>query len=285
MVLAIGHNGLPVHVASDLRPDNWRVSPDDKTCRMDDLRFGAVVRAVRIRRGWRQVDLAEKARVSPSTISRIERGHFDRLSLVVIRRVAAALDIRVDLIARWRAGDLDRLLNAKHSALHEQVARMFRADLPAWIMEPEVSFAVYGERGVIDILAWHSGRRALLVIELKTDIVDVNDLVGGVDRKRRHARTVAMARGWDPATVSVWVIVAAGRTNRARVAAHGAMLRAAYPTDGRGIMRWLRDPAASVAALSMWQNVQPGTAMADLSSVRRVRSRNRGPVERDRRVG
>lgn len=200
------------------------------------------------------------------------------LSLETIRRVAAALDIRVDLVGRWRAGDLDRLLNARHSALHEHVARMFRDELPEWIFEPEVSFALYGERGVIDILAWHPGRRAVLVIELKTDVVDVNDLVGGVDRKRRLARKVAQARGWDPEFVSVWVIVAAGRTNRARLAAHGAMLRAAYPVDGRGIRHWLRDPAAPTAALSMWHSVHPRTVKAELSPVRRVRAQHAATV-------
>jgi transcriptional regulator with XRE-family HTH domain len=240
---------------------------------MEDLRFGSVVRAVRVKRGWRQADLGAKARVSASTVSRVERGHADTLSLQVVRRIAAALDVRVELLPRWRAGDLDRLLNSRHSALHEVVARMFRDELPDWVFEPEVSFAIYGERGVIDILAWHGARRALLVIELKTDIVDVNDLVGGVDRKRRLAWQVARTRGWEPESVSVWVIVAAGRTNRARIAAHGAMLRAAYPIDGRTIRSWLRVPAASVAALSLWQNVHPGTAKTDLSAVRRVRKR------------
>jgi transcriptional regulator with XRE-family HTH domain len=137
---------------------------------VDDQRLGAAVRAVRIRRRWRQADVAQAARVSASTISRVERGHVDSLTLEVVRRITAALDIRVDLIARWRAGDLDRLLNARHSGLHEQVARMFRDELPAWVIEPEVSFAVYGERGVIDVFAWHPARRALLVIELKTDM-------------------------------------------------------------------------------------------------------------------
>ena len=245
---------------------------------MDDQRFGSVVRAVRIKRRWRQSDLAAKAGVSASTISRLERGHMGKISLETIRRVAMALDIRVEIVGRWRAGDLDRLLNARHSALHEHVARMFRDEIPEWVFEPEVSFAIYGERGVIDILAWHPGRRALLVIELKTDIVDVNDLVGGVDRKRRLAWKVAQARGWDPAFVSVWVIVAAGRTNRARLAAHGAMLRAAYPADGRGIRHWLRAPVAPLAALSMWHNVQPRTVKAELSPVRRVRARHAVPV-------
>jgi transcriptional regulator with XRE-family HTH domain len=240
---------------------------------MDDLRFGSVVRHVRVKRGWRQRDLAEKAEFSRATISRIERGHVATLSVDTIRRVSAALDIRVELNARWRAGDLDRLLNAKHSALHELVARMFRGEVPAWVFEPEVSFAIYGERGVIDILAWHPGRRAVLVIELKTDIVDVNDLVGGVDRKRRLAWRIARERGWEPETVSAWVIVAGGRTNRARIAAHAAMLRAAFPVDGRGIKRWLRDPVGAISAMSMWPEVRRDDETPGLTPIRRVRQR------------
>lgn len=225
---------------------------------------------MRLKRGWRQRDLAERAGISTSTISRIERGHPGTLSLDTIRAVSSALDIRVELTARWRAGDLDRLVNAKHSALHDLVAEMFHDELPAWILAPEVSFAVYGERGVIDIVAWHPGRRALLIIELKTDISDVNELVGTFDRKRRLGRQVVQSeRGWDPLTVSGWVIVAPGRTNRARIAAHGAMLRAAFPMDGRGIRSWLGDPVGSVSALSIW----PGAATGGrtLAPMRRVR--------------
>src|SRR4029453_8739322 len=132
------------------------------------------------------------------------------------------------------------------SGLHQLVPRHL-ADLPEWIAQPEVSFAFYAERGVIDILAWHPGRRALLVIELKTDIVDVNNLVGTGDRKGRLATQIASERGWikrgePPPSVSIWVIVADGPTNRRRVRAHGAMLRTAFPTDGRSIRGWPRDP-------------------------------------------
>ena len=219
---------------------------------MDDQRVGSVFRTIRIRRGLRQVDVAKLAGVSASLISRLERGHLDEISVGTIRAVARALDVRIELLPRWRAGDLDRLLNAKHSALHELVGRHL-GSLPGWLMQPEVSFAVYGERGVIDILAWHPRRRALLVIELKTDIADVNELVGTVDRKGRHAIRVAIERGWirprdPPPTVSIWVIVADGPTNRRRVAAHRTMLRAAFPGDGRSIAGWLRRPDRPIRA-------------------------------------
>jgi transcriptional regulator with XRE-family HTH domain len=238
---------------------------------MDDARFGSAIRAVRQRRGWRQADLGAKAGVSASTISRLERGHPGSFSLDTIRAVASALDIRVDLVPRWRAGDLDRLVNARHSALHDLVASWFRDELPAWVLAPEVSFNVYGERGVIDIVAWHPGRRALLVIELKTDIADVNELLGTLDRKRRLAREAVAARGWEPATVSVWLVVASGRTNRGRLAVHRSVLRAALPAGRRAIRSWLVDPTGSIAAMSMW-SFDGGRTLAPVRRVRRRRA-------------
>jgi transcriptional regulator with XRE-family HTH domain len=238
---------------------------------MDDLRVGAAFRSVRIKHRWRQRDLAGKAKVSRGLISLIERGHLDKVSLGALRRVAAVLEIRIDVTARWRAGDLDRLLNAKHSALHESLAR-YVEQLPGWVGSPEVSFAVYGERGVIDILAWHASSRTLLVIELKTEIVDVQETIATLDRKRRLAAGIARERGWDPASVSSWLIVTDTRTNRRRVAAHQAMLRATLPHTGVAVRRWLRDPRGTVAGLSFWTDANPGGVKQRIGAVKRVRA-------------
>jgi transcriptional regulator with XRE-family HTH domain len=226
---------------------------------MDDQRTGLALRSVRRRRGLRQGDVARLAHVSQSTVSRIERGHLGPVSTDALRAVCAVVDIRIELVARWRGGDLDRLLNARHSALHELVARFFRS-VPGWIVRPEVSFSIYGERGVIDLLAWDSERRALCVIELKTAIADVNELVGVVDRKRRLAARIVADLGWIPASVSVWVIVGDSRTNRRRIQAHGSMLRAAFPADGRAMRGWLFRPERPIAGLSIWPVTHPGTA-------------------------
>ena len=237
------------------------------------MRVGAALRAVRKRRGWRQVDVAARAGVSSSFVSLCERGHLDLASIRMLRRMASALDVRLDLQPRWRGGELDRLINARHSELHESVARYFVA-VPGWVFEPEVSFSIYGERGIIDILAWHAATRSLLVIELKTLIVDVQALVGDVDRKRRLAKQVARDRGWDAATVSSWVIVLRSATNQRRVAAHRTMLRTALPTDGRTMRGWLLKPSGAVRSLSMWS----GPHLASRQTVDHSRSTRR--VER-----
>ena len=247
------------------------MSAASQTRPVDDQRLGTAIRQVRQRRRWRQVDLAVRSGVSASFVSRLERGHIGPQTLDAVRAVAAALEIRIDLVPRWRAGDLDRLLNAKHSALHESVARWFHDRHSAWTLAPEVSFAIYSDRGVIDILAWHAGRRAVLVIELKTDIADVNELLGTLDRKRRVATKVARDRGWDPITVGTWLIVVDSRTNRRRLGAHEAMVRASLPGAGPQIRRWLQDPVGRVGAMSLWSATANAADRAATAPVRRIR--------------
>ena len=227
---------------------------------MEDLRFGTTIRVARVRRRWRQKDLAMRAGLSRATIWRAEGGHIEELTLGVIRRICEPLEIRVELQPRSRGADLNRMVNARHSALHESVARALARDFPDWEMAHEVSFSLWGERGVIDILLWHPGRRALLIIEIKTEIVDTGELLGTMDRRRRLAREIVKERGWDPLTVSAWIIVAPSRTNERRIAEHRSVLRSAYPADGRQMRRWLRDPIGPIAALSPWWELSTGSA-------------------------
>jgi hypothetical protein len=213
---------------------------------------------------------------------RIERGHIPEMTLDTLRQVAAALEIRLELLPRGRGAELDRLMSRRHSALHESVVRALAHDFPEWVMASEVSFSIWGERGVIDLLLWHPDRRALLIIEFKTEIVDVGDLLGTMDRRRRLAAEIVKPRDWYPLTVSTWVIVTASRTNERRVAEHRATLRAAFPAAGRAMRRWLRDPAGSIAALSMWA----APAAKATAPVRRVRPAGRAtaPSQCVRRV-
>lgn len=237
---------------------------------VDDLRIGLALRRVRLRLGWRQQDVAERAGVSRATYSAIERGHIDRTTVAMLRRLAGVLEIRVELVPRWRGADLDRMIAAGHSRMAEQVGRaLSRA---GWEARHEVSFSHFGERGVIDIVGWHAGRGAMLIIELKTEIVDVNELLVTMDRRRRLAPVVAASLGFAPRSVSTWVVVAETRTNRRRLAAHRTILRAAFAQDGRAISGWLRRPIGSLAALSFLTDDDDRSTRLRVSGVRRVRA-------------
>jgi transcriptional regulator with XRE-family HTH domain len=236
---------------------------------VDDQRLGALLRALRLRRGWRQADVAARAHVSRAVVSSLERGHVLRVRLAPLRRVGMALDVRIDLLPRWRGGELSRLLDRDHAA----VATSLIAHLGAlgWISRPEVSFSVYGERGAVDVLAYHPSHAALLVIEVKTALLDLQDLVAGVDRKLRLAPGLAREIGWTPRVTGAWVVVSESRTARRRAAEHRDLLRAAFPADGRSMRRWLRDPRGQVRALGFWPNARLRNARADIPGRQRVR--------------
>ena len=175
------------------------------------------------------------------------------------------------------------MVAAGHAALHDEVARALLT-LPGWRFLPEVSFSIWGERGVIDILAWHEPTRSLLVIELKTELVDFNELLGTLDRKTRLARHIAAERGWtNPSSVSVWVVVVDTSTGRRRARDHAAMLRSALPDDGRTMRRWLKRPSGRVAALSFWPNMRPGTGTSTTRPIRAAVSRVRVAATHERR--
>ena len=239
---------------------------------VNDVTVGNVVRVLRLRLGWTQLELASRARTSKSTVARLERGDLGSASIDRVRRVLVVLGARLDLVARWNEGDLDRLIRARHSAMHELVARLF-ASLPSWRTAPEVSFSIYGERGVIDLVAWHEATSTLLIVELKTELTDVNELLGKADQRRRLAPRIVADRGWRPLAVGVWIVVADSRTNRRRLAGHQTVIRSAFPTDGRSVGPWLRDPVGALAALSFLSNDHPVTSRRGLARQRRARPR------------
>ncbi|TMB49307.1 MAG: helix-turn-helix transcriptional regulator, partial [Chloroflexi bacterium] len=62
---------------------------------MDMLRLGTVMRAVRHRLRLRQSDVAHRARVSASTVSRVERGFMSPVAIGTLMRIAEALEVGV----------------------------------------------------------------------------------------------------------------------------------------------------------------------------------------------
>jgi transcriptional regulator with XRE-family HTH domain len=215
---------------------------------MEDGRVGLAIRAMRRRRGWRQLDLARAAGVSQTHISAIERGHVRTASLQTIRWIVGALDGRVDFGLRWRGADLDRLLDERHAVLVDAIIR--RLTHLGWLVRPEVTYDYRGMRGSFDLLAFHPVRRALINGEAKTELASVEATLRKQDEKARLAIAVARDRfAWQADRVGRLLILPEQSTARRQVARHAAVFEAALPARGAEVHAWLRVPDRNLAGV------------------------------------
>ncbi len=203
----------------------------------DDLRHRIAVAIVRARRGrgWSQRRLAAEARVSQSTVARAELG--DGGSVEALERLLRAAGARAsaqappsaepgrpDLAHRVGVGTLRRLFT--------------RAGMLVATEQPVVDGSV---RGWIDLLAFDEGLCRLVLVEFKSELLDL----GGTERQvERYARSVlqpARALGWRPREIVVSLVVLATEDADAFVATNRAELAAAFPSRGRAAIRAMLD--------------------------------------------
>jgi transcriptional regulator with XRE-family HTH domain len=136
------------------------------------------IRALRLRKGWWQAVLADRAGVSREAVSRMERGELAGMTIVRVDKIATALGASVSVQVRWQGEQLDRLVDAAHGALQQAVAELLIG--LGWLVRVEFSFNHYGDRGRVDVLAFHPLLRVLLIVEVKSGL--------GCDRGRFGAR-------------------------------------------------------------------------------------------------
>lgn len=232
--------------AQPKRPITGRYTAGGMIVAVNDGELGGVVRALRHRRGWRQSDLGRKANVSASLIGLLERGHAEGLSLPAIRRIGSALGLRLGWDAGYRGAELARLRDADHAQMTEWLTRRLETD--GWTVVPEASFNHYGDRGRVDLLAYHAATHVLAVVEVKTLIADVQEVLGALNAKQRIAPTLARSFGWRPIRAVPFLVVSDSTTNRRRLAAH-ARLFAQFELRGRVAAAWIRRPDAAPAGL------------------------------------
>lgn len=240
---------------------------------MDGRRFGRQFRALRIRLSRRQQDVSADSGLSRSLIAAIDRGELEGVTFGSLLKAADALGANVDLYLRWRGERLDRLVDEAHAALVDVFVRLLRG--LGWIVEVEVSFSIWGERGSIDILAFHPLFGALLIVEIKSVIADSQATIHGLDRKARLAPEVVKKRGWEVRHVSRLLVVGATATSRRRVARLSATYDAAFPARGATVRRWLRAPEGPLAGLLFLAYDSQDGARRTAASRERVRRSKR----------
>jgi len=207
---------------------------------MEAVRLGRQVRALRRRQRITQAELSARARTSRSEIGRAERGQAERLRVATLERIASALGARLEVRLSWNGEALDRLLDASHATLVDEVVRRLRA--VGWECAVEASFNVRGERGAADVLAFHRRTRMLLVVEVKSVVPDVQAMLMTLDRKARLGRSIARQLGWSPDGVGRLLVIGESRTSRRRIERHASLFEAALPSRAIAVRAWLAEP-------------------------------------------
>lgn len=220
---------------------------------MNMERIGRLARMLRVRGRLTQSALAARAGVRRGDVSRLELGRGSRMRIGTVEAILGALGARTRMEMSWNGPELDRLIDQGHATLAAMVKR--RLERWHWLVRVEASYSRYGERGRIDLLAFHTPTCSLLVIEIKTTLADVQQLLGSMDAKARLAPAVADGLGWRPRTVIPALVLAEGATTRARIRELDVLFDR-FDLRGRRALTWMRHPGSPPSGL-LWFSALP----------------------------
>lgn len=201
------------------------------------------LRAIRRRKGWPQAKVAAQLNISQSEMSRRERGSLEDCSVAEVERWGVALGAHVSLDVR--VDGEHPLADERHARLQSWIVGVLRQH--GWTVLVEHSFNHYGDRGRIDVLAYHPIDHLVVAVEVKTRVHDVGDILGRLDVKRRVAPILAREQHWQASAVVPMLLILEHRTNRRRIADHAAAF-ANFVVRGRAASAWLRRPRGPTPA-------------------------------------
>jgi transcriptional regulator with XRE-family HTH domain len=247
---------------------------------MDDVAIGRLVGVIRRRLGLRQADVAQRAKVSQQVVSLLETGGLGRLSLGTARGIASAIGAELVVTVRWRGADVDRLRDEGHATVLAAIALILQAE--GWLTAAEVTYSEYGERGSIDLLAFHPETRILLVVEVKTEVVSVEETLRRHDAKVRLAARIARQRfDWSSVAICPLLAISDTRTARRRIEHHDGVFGRTYPLRGPAARAWIRKPLPGAGLLLFVTGTSEGGGRQDPGSSRRIRQARRLGAEHD----
>lgn len=198
-----------------------------------------ILKAIRRRKGWTQAHVAARIGISQSEMSRRELDALENCSVADVERWASALNAH--LVLEVRAEGERAITDRRHAALQNWLVGLLRQH--GWVTFVEQSFNHFGDRGRIDVVAYHPTARVLLIVEIKTRLDDAQELLGRLDVKRRIAPTVAAEHGWEIAAVVPMVLFRENSATRRQIREHAGLFER-FELRARSAIAWLRQPGA-----------------------------------------
>ena len=199
-----------------------------------------MVRDIRLARELRQEDVASRAGCSRGTVSGLERSFVESMTVCTLRAISRALGMPLIVSLGWRSPEVERLRDRLHAAMVEHVVSTLAG----------LGWETAAERGWADVLAWRPAERALLVVETKTRLWDLQDTLGALDRKRRLLPGIAARElDWRARAVGVVLVLPELSTHRHVVARHSATFHAALPARQVEVRNWLSSPTRDLRGL------------------------------------
>ncbi|MGC8635167.1 MAG: helix-turn-helix transcriptional regulator [Candidatus Limnocylindrales bacterium] len=157
------------------------------------VHLGETIREERGRRHWTLRQLGDRAGLSGAAVHAIEAGR--PASLETYTRIGQALALRLEagFASRLtRVATFPRQEDPVHAAMGELEARLLRArGFELALDEPYQHFQFAGRA---DVVAWSRASSALIHIENKTQLPNVQDAVGSYAAKRAYLGPVLAAR-------------------------------------------------------------------------------------------
>lgn len=241
-------------------------------------RAGLVVRTERRAIGWTQRELARRSGVPQSRISLIERRLARTVRSDEVDRLLTVLGVEYWLGARGPAHlDLrpSDLLHAKCSAYAD---RRLRA--AGWQVAREVEIGGPRSRGWIDLLAYHPARRLLLIIEVKTELLDLGAIERTIGWYEREAIVAARRRGWTPGRVASVLLILDSVANDGAIRTAPDLLARAFPGRATGFRAVLAgdEPADGARFLAV---IDPRSRSSTWARSSRIDGRRSAPAFQD----
>jgi transcriptional regulator with XRE-family HTH domain len=213
--------------------------------------FAHLCRDTRIRLGLTQRQLAEKVGVTRGYVANIELGRANP-TLGLVTRVAAALDLEVELAARPPVliGD-GRQRDFVHARCSAHVDRRFRS--AGWLTAREVEIVHGRSHGWMDLLAFDPQTGMLVLVEIKTRLDDIGAIERQLGWYERSAFEVARRLAWRPRRIASWLLVLCSSEVEESLRLNRELMANGFPTRARAMTSVLmrQDPTIRGRGLAL----------------------------------